>query len=87
MKWAGSRDKIFSPSGRGRGFFLTSLFIELIENLVDAGQTGNFSGPEVSLEEVRKLLRRLKPWDEPDHFAGVIVIFRKVTCAASLPCR
>ena len=31
MKWAGSRDKIFSPSGRGRGFFLTSLFIELIE--------------------------------------------------------
>jgi hypothetical protein len=31
VKWAGSRDKIFSPSGRGRTFFLTSLFIELIE--------------------------------------------------------
>ncbi len=31
MKWAGSRDKIFSPSGRGRTFFLTSLFIELID--------------------------------------------------------
>jgi hypothetical protein len=31
VKWAGSRDKIFSPSGRGRSFFLTSLFIELIE--------------------------------------------------------
>jgi hypothetical protein len=30
VKWAGSRDKIFSPSGRGRTFFLTSLFIELI---------------------------------------------------------
>jgi len=28
-QWAGSRDKIFSPSGRGRGSFLTSLFIEL----------------------------------------------------------
>jgi hypothetical protein len=32
VKWAGSRDKIFSPSGRGSTFFLTSLFIELIEN-------------------------------------------------------
>src|SRR5260370_13332037 len=32
VKWAGSRDKIFSP-GRGRTFFLTSLFIELIEAL------------------------------------------------------
>src|SRR5450631_4498267 len=31
VKWAGSRDKIFSPSGRGRTFFLTSLFIELID--------------------------------------------------------
>src|ERR1035441_10073077 len=30
VKWAGSRDKIFSSSGRGRTFFLTSLFIELI---------------------------------------------------------
>src|ERR1700675_2418183 len=29
-KWAGSRDKIFSP-GRGGAFFLTSLFIELID--------------------------------------------------------
>jgi hypothetical protein len=28
VKWAGSRDKIFSPSGRGRTFFLTFLFIE-----------------------------------------------------------
>jgi hypothetical protein len=26
-----ARIKIFSPSGRGRVFFLTSLFIELIE--------------------------------------------------------
>src|ERR1019366_5697343 len=25
VKWAGSRDKIFSPSGRERTFFLTSL--------------------------------------------------------------
>ncbi len=33
MKWAGSRDKIFSPSGRGRTFLLTSLFIELIDPL------------------------------------------------------
>src|ERR1700692_2654529 len=31
VKWAGSRDKICSPSGRGRTFFLTSLFIELID--------------------------------------------------------
>jgi hypothetical protein len=31
VKWTGSRDKIFSPSGRGRTFFLTSLFIELID--------------------------------------------------------
>src|SRR6266851_3491221 len=31
VKWAGSRNKIFSPSGRGRTFFLTSLFIELID--------------------------------------------------------
>src|SRR6266571_6712077 len=31
VKWAGSRDKTFSPSGRGRTFFLTSLFIELID--------------------------------------------------------
>src|ERR1017187_2209113 len=31
VKWARSRDKIFSPSGRGRAFFLTSLFIELID--------------------------------------------------------
>src|ERR1017187_8102047 len=31
VKWAGSRDKIFSPSGRGRTLFLTSLFIELID--------------------------------------------------------
>jgi hypothetical protein len=30
-KWAGSRDKIFSPSGRRRSFFLTVLFIELTE--------------------------------------------------------
>ena len=28
---AGSRDKLFSPSGRGRTFFLTPLFIELID--------------------------------------------------------
>jgi hypothetical protein len=28
VKWAGSRDKTFSPSGRGRTFFLTFLFIE-----------------------------------------------------------
>src|ERR1035438_5742396 len=28
VKWAGSRDKILSPSGRGRTFFLTFLFIE-----------------------------------------------------------
>jgi hypothetical protein len=28
-QWAGSRDKIFSASGQGRTFFLTSLFIEL----------------------------------------------------------
>jgi Serine aminopeptidase, S33 len=32
VKWAGSRDKIFSPSGRGRTFFLTSLFIERIDS-------------------------------------------------------
>ena len=32
MKWAGSRDKIFSPSGRGKAFLLTSLFIELVED-------------------------------------------------------
>src|SRR6266581_5988490 len=32
VKWAGARDKIFSPSGRGRTFFLTSLFIELIDD-------------------------------------------------------
>jgi len=31
VKWAGSRDKIFSASGRERTFFLTSLFIELID--------------------------------------------------------
>ena len=37
MKWAGSRDKIFSVSGRGRTFFLTSLFIELIEKLSSQG--------------------------------------------------
>jgi hypothetical protein len=30
-QWAGSRESI-SPSGRGGAFFLTSLFIELIEN-------------------------------------------------------
>jgi hypothetical protein len=30
-KWAGSRDTIFSPSGRGEAFSLTSLFIELID--------------------------------------------------------
>jgi hypothetical protein len=35
VKWAGSRDKIFSPSGRGITFFLTSLFIELIEKDID----------------------------------------------------
>ena len=34
VKWAGSRDKIFSVSGRGRTFFLTSLFIELIDWVV-----------------------------------------------------
>jgi hypothetical protein len=34
VKWAGSRDKIFSPSGQGRTFFLTSLFIELIDPVV-----------------------------------------------------
>src|ERR1035438_6724555 len=28
VKWAGSREKILSPSGRGRTFFLTFLFIE-----------------------------------------------------------
>jgi hypothetical protein len=28
LETAGSRDKIFSPSGRGRTFFLTFLFIE-----------------------------------------------------------
>src|SRR5260370_20844934 len=33
VKWAGSRDKIFSP-GRGRTFFLTSLFIELKDVLL-----------------------------------------------------
>jgi hypothetical protein len=30
LQWAGSREKI-SPSGRGGVFFLTSLFIELID--------------------------------------------------------
>jgi len=30
LQWAGSREKI-SPSGRGGAFFLTSLFIELID--------------------------------------------------------
>jgi hypothetical protein len=42
VKWAGSRDKIFSPSGRGRAFFLTSLFIELIIR-PEAGQAGSMS--------------------------------------------
>ena len=31
MLFRSTRDKIFSPSGRGRTFFLTSLFIELID--------------------------------------------------------
>ena len=31
VQWAGSRERI-SPSGRGKTFFLTSLFIELIES-------------------------------------------------------
>ena len=33
LQWAGSRETNLA-SGRGRTFFLTSLFIELIENLV-----------------------------------------------------
>ena len=41
MKWAGSRDKIFSPSGRGRTFFLTSLFIELIGGVRAPGRGQN----------------------------------------------
>src|SRR2546425_906708 len=40
VKWAGSRDKIFSPSGRGRTFFLTSLFIE--QNLLALRSRENF---------------------------------------------
>jgi hypothetical protein len=31
--------QIFSASGRGRGFFLTSLFIELIDSTHDLGHT------------------------------------------------
>jgi hypothetical protein len=40
VKWAGSRDKIFSPSGRGRTFLLTSLLIELIDR--QSGLVGGF---------------------------------------------
>jgi hypothetical protein len=36
VKWAGSRDKIFSPSGRGRTVFLTFLFIERFEGVLSA---------------------------------------------------
>src|SRR6266436_7987299 len=35
LQWAGSRERI-SPSGRGGAFFLTSLFIELIDPVVAA---------------------------------------------------
>src|SRR5450631_391874 len=47
VKWAGSRDKIFSPSGRGRTFFLTSLFIELIDPVTEFSMsvTAFISGP------------------------------------------
>jgi hypothetical protein len=31
QQWAESRDQTFSPSGRGGAFFLTFLFIELVE--------------------------------------------------------
>ena len=46
MKWAGSRDKIFSPSGRGKTFLLTSLFIELIDLSLE--QSTQFSGARVA---------------------------------------
>src|SRR5712664_2124399 len=35
LQWAGSRERI-SPSGRGGAFFLTSLFIELIDTMMSA---------------------------------------------------
>ena len=35
LQWAGSRERI-SPSGRGGAFFLTSLFIELIDRMMSS---------------------------------------------------
>ena len=42
LQWAGSREKNLA-SGRGRTFFLTSLFIELIDSM-----TSEMGGPERS---------------------------------------
>ena len=66
VKWAGSRDKIFSPSGRGGAFFLTSLFIELIDPdqrncpdwMEDGGRKEAAGCPGSLLVSVRFTLRR-----------------------------
>jgi hypothetical protein len=49
LQWAGSRER-FSASGRGGAFFLTSLFIELIDRIVSVKACFvNYVWPGVSL--------------------------------------
>jgi hypothetical protein len=52
LQWAGSRERSLA-SGRGRTFFLTFLFIELIEN------------PRGPLVEVNECCGDLSPFDSP----------------------
>ena len=56
LQWAGSRETNLA-SGRGRTFFLTSLFIELIDDNCLSGPTQNVS-QAVALIERRKADRQ-----------------------------
>ena len=80
MKWAGSRDKIFSPSGRGRTFFLTSLFIELIDHW---GQSST-----EDIEVCRPSLFSIGPLAEPDarDFQAAISKFALWRCLLLMNC-
>jgi hypothetical protein len=47
LQWAGSRERNLG-SGRGRPFFLTSLFIELIDQVLSAQRIGRKTPSEKS---------------------------------------
>ena len=57
--------KIFSASGRGRTFFLTSLFIELIDHQRPSANSKDRSSLRQLVEASQNLVKPLKPTNSP----------------------